>query len=307
MRGELRLVIDRLALEVWLPIIESHDQRDEIAGAVFGAVVPHMHDRYTPDPHDGAPEKPLALRAAEAAEDYNFACSELESLRSVDFISEVAAVRTVSAVRDLLDEYDDTNISTYRARLSTFVERYSLRYYVTSTTDLRVTLPGLSTSCFYEFRKICSSSNVLRAHLDSLEHALADSVENPIPMRIENTLNKLFILMEAVASNHPDAQGVTERTFGKLCQGIKSWPHASVREAAENFYKFACDYPGIRHAGTPGSAKRPLEAKDLVAMCTAMLGLLAYLHKEIPDAAGLRIERVVRATAEPLVGAARSW
>ena len=35
MRGELRLVVDRLVREVWLPLVEGHKERDQVAGALF--------------------------------------------------------------------------------------------------------------------------------------------------------------------------------------------------------------------------------------------------------------------------------
>lgn len=308
MRGELRLVVDRLVREVWLPLVEDHSERNQIAGGLFAAVMPFMIDRYTPELGDGMPDKPLQLRAAECADDYELAVAELETLAPDDFECEVRVVATVTAVRELLEEYDSgDDVLTYRSALSEFVDRYSLRYYVSPLCSLRVTLPGVATSTYHEFRKICELTDALRPQLDEFEHALAEAIDDPVQTRIKTALAKLFILMEGVAARHPDAQTVNDKTFGKLCQGIGVWPHAAVREAAENLYRFACDYPGIRHAGNVANMTRAIETQDLSALCTIMFGFTSYLSSDIPEGAGLRIERRIRQSAELKTVAAKPW
>lgn len=308
MRGELRLVVDRLVREVWFPLIDGHSERDQVAGGLFSAVFPYMLDRYTPEPGDGMPDKPLQLRAADCAGDYELAVSELGELAPEDFECEVQLVGAVASVCELLQEYESGDDgSAYRAMLSEFIDRYSLRYYVGPHCDLRGTLPGLATSTYFEFRKICELNNSLQPQLDDFEHALAEAIDQPIETRIKTALTKLFILMEGVAAHHPDAAAVQDKTFGKLCQGIGAWPHSAVREAAEKLYNFACDYPGIRHAGTAANMKRPIEAQDLSAICTIMFGFTSYLIIDMPEAAGLRIERRIRQAAEPNTVAAKAW
>lgn len=308
MRGELRLVVDRLTREVWLPLVDGHEERDQIAGGLFSAIFKYMHDRYTPAVGDGMPDKPLQLRAAECAGDYELAVSELQSITPDDFEAEMQVVYAVAAVRELLEEYDsDEGVMAYRAMLAGFVDRYSLRYYVGPRCELRGTLPGVATSTFFEFRKICELSDSLRPQLEDFEHALAEAIDDPAQTRIKTALAKLFILMEGIAGQHPDTAAVQQGAFGELCQRISVWPHSAVQNAAENLYKFACDYPGIRHAGTAGNMKRPIEVQDLAAICTIMFGFTSYLTPDIPEAAGLRIERRIRRAAEPNTLAAKAW
>jgi hypothetical protein len=307
-RGELRLVVDRLAREVWIPVIEEHPERDQVAGGVFASLIRHMHDRYTPDPGDGLPDKPLELRAADCATDHELAISELEAISSDDFESEAKAVRTVPSVLELLEEYDSQeSLGQYTERLSEFMARYSLRYYVGNGGNLRGTLPGIATSTYFELRKICILSDALRVQLDDFEHALAEAIDEPSETRVKTALARLFILMEGVAVGHPDAAGSGANTFGEICQRLRSWPHSAVQEAAESLYRFASDYPGIRHAGNQSSMKRPVEPSDLAAICTIMFGFTSYLNPDIPDAAGLKLERWIRQSAEAQALAPKTW
>ncbi len=308
MRGEVRLVVDRLVREVWLPIIEGHPDRDQIAGAAVAATFPLMIEGYTPQMGDGNPDRPLELRAADCANDHELAIEELEGIMAEDFVSEYAVVGAVSGIYELLEEYEtDASLDDYRLQLIEFVGRYSLRYYVGPRAELRATLPGIVASTYQEFRKICECDPALRVLLDDFEHALAEAVDDPAETRVKTTVSKLFNALEAVAKVHPDVQGTGAATFGEACQRIGDWPHNSVRDAAENLYKFACDYPGIRHAGTPVNKRRDVGPQDLSGVCAIMVGFTSYLSNEIPDGAGLRVERRVRRQVEEATGPGKSW
>ena len=50
-----------------------------------------------------------------------------------------------------------------------------------------------------------------------------------------------------------------------------------MKESMKRLYKFTCDYPGIRHAGTPANALRAIEMRDMVSMSIVLVGFLPYL------------------------------
>ncbi len=301
-------MIDRLVREVWLPIVERHDEKAQVAGDLFAATCERMIDRYDPEHPDGPPEKPLELRAAEASSDYELAVLELESIGPDGFESEADVADLAGSAFEVLDEYEDESASSdMKSLLKDFLERYSLRYYVDSSGRLRGTLPGLTTSGYFELRKICVTDAALRSLLEDFEQALAEAIDDPSEVRVKTTLSKLFMLIEGVASKHPDIRTEDERTLGRLCQRIGSWPHSSVQHSAEALYRFACDYPGIRHAGNPTNAKRPVTATDLVAICSILTGFTSYFVPEFPEGVGLRMHRRTRLTAEAHVGAETRW
>ena len=65
---------------------------------------------------------------------------------------------------------------------------------------------------------------------------------------------------------------------------LGTWPHATLKEAMKKLYGFASDYPGIRHGGTPASALRAVDMRDMVAMSILLVGFTPYLtHGLNPD------------------------
>lgn len=49
----------------------------------------------------------------------------------------------------------------------------------------------------------------------------------------------------------------------------------------KNLYRFASDYPGIRHGGTPAHALREIEMKDMVAITVLLAGFAPYLSHQL--------------------------
>lgn len=309
MRGEIRLVVDRLVREVWLPVAAMHTDRDQVGGVIFSTVAAHMLDLYTPQEGDGPPDKPLVNRAADCADSYELATDELETISPDDFKCELDVVEAVTGVWDALDEFDDqAAIDSYVDGLVQFVDRYSLRYYVGSRAELSATFPGLATTSFHEFRKICVLSGTLNPLLIEFEHALAEAVDDPMESRIKTAFAKLFNLMEAAAALNPKLGTPPEKpTFGELCKRLKVWPHSAILDSVCALYEFANEYPGVRHAGKAAARKRPVAAADLLGICSALISFTPYLVEDVPDSAGLRLERRVRANAEACTSSSRSW
>ena len=119
-------------------------------------------------------------------------------------------------------------------------------------------------------------------HLDSLRKDFEDTIRDLridcSDARIRNCIQKQVILLEALGQSYP---GVTENTLGAICGQVGTWPHDKVQEAIRNLYKFTNSYPGIRHAGTPATALRVIDMRDLVAVSILLAGFTPYLSDAI--------------------------
>ena len=49
----------------------------------------------------------------------------------------------------------------------------------------------------------------------------------------------------------------------------------------KDLYKFACDYPGIRHGGTAANARRDIDMRDMVAISVLLAGFTPYLSHQV--------------------------
>lgn len=56
-----------------------------------------------------------------------------------------------------------------------------------------------------------------------------------------------------------------------------------------NLYHFCCDYPGIRHGGTPANARRLLGPRDATGFSVLLLGFSGYLSPQLDEQAILGI------------------
>ncbi len=52
-----------------------------------------------------------------------------------------------------------------------------------------------------------------------------------------------------------------------MANQLNTWPHVTIRDALKKLYGFASDYPGVRHDTSTKGVLRPLEMRDMVAIC----------------------------------------
>src|SRR5262249_14400773 len=122
-------------------------------------------------------------------------------------------------------------------------------------------------------------------HLDALmkdfEDAVRDLRQDCSDGRIKTCIQKQGNLLEAIGGAFP---GVTGTTLGGICDQGGTWPQEKLKAAMKDLYGFASDYPGIRHGGTPASALRAVDMRDLVAMSILLAGFTPYLSNGLnPD------------------------
>ena len=77
----------------------------------------------------------------------------------------------------------------------------------------------------------------------------------------------------------------SENTLGRAIDGCNVFPHEALRKCVKEFYKFASDYPNIRHAGNPASRIRDLKKDDaLLAIGLALSFGTFVLDNDAGDA-----------------------
>jgi hypothetical protein len=172
----------------------------------------------------------------------------------------------------------DALANPYFNLLSAFIEKFSLRYDLRRPCILCPTLTGVFASLMHELKRTSSGD----AHLDGLmkefENAVRDLRDGCSNHRIKSCIQKQVNLLEAIGRNYP---GVTAKTFGTICDQVGTWPHDKVKEAIKNLYTFTCDYPGIRHAGTPSNSRRDIDMRDMIAVTIFLLGISPYLTDQV--------------------------
>jgi hypothetical protein len=198
-----------------------------------------------------------------------------ESVQSSDFGGERSIVAFIEGAFSVLNDLTGDLLSNrYFTLLAEFIDKFSLRYDLRRPCTLCPTLPGVFASLVRDLRAATSGD----AHLDSLrkdfEEAIRDLRIDCSDARIRNCIQKQVILLEALGQSYP---GVTEGTLGAICGQVDTWPHDKIQEAIKNLYKFTNSYPGIRHAGTPNTALRVIDMRDLVAVSILLAGFTPYL------------------------------
>lgn len=114
--------------------------------------------------------------------------------------------------------------------------------------------------------------------MKDFENSIRDLRIDCSDTRIKTCIQKQVNLLEAIGRRYP---GVKEKTIGKICDQLQTWPHETVKEAMKSIYRFTCDYPGIRHSGTIESATRDIEMKDMVAVSILLIGFVPYLTNKL--------------------------
>jgi hypothetical protein len=209
----------------------------------------------------------------------------------------------VKAVEDafepLQDHGGDALSNEYFGLVGRFVEKFSLRYdlrrpHNNRSFALHPTLPGLFSRLVRDLKTNTQGDPALTNLMRDFEDALRDLKDDNSQRRIKQCIAAQFNLFEALLTHHPDvlehntkvaehnvtASAAKQRkpinTFGSMCDKANVWPHSEVLTSAKSLYKFASDYPGLRHAGTPANQKRDLDMRDMISLAIILAGFSPY-------------------------------
>ena len=205
-----------------------------------------------------------------------------EQVRSSAFVGEIALVTFLESAFEILNDVGGNLLSNcYFNLLSGFIEKFSLRYDLRHPCVLCPTLPGVFASLVRDLRAITSQDTHLDSLMTDFEESVRDLRIDCSDRRIRTSIQKQVNLLEAIGGAAP---GVTGNTLGAICDQIGTWPHEKLKTAMKSLYGFASDYPGIRHGGTPASALRAVDMRDMVAMLIVLVGFTPYItHGLNPD------------------------
>ena len=267
MRGEFIGVWAETSREIWEKLAAEVTAPDDIFCELYRELSPALKKKPTPEELANIIDN--SVKAKEA----------FQNTKAEDFAGERSLADFFEKTHEALDDLvGDALANPYFNLLNTFIEKFSLRYDLRRPCQLCPTLPGVFTGLVRELRTLTASD----AHLDSLmkdfESAIRDLRADNSEGKIKTCIQKQVNLLEALGRNCP---GVTRNTLGAICDQLGSWPHAEVKEAMKDLYGFSCDYPGIRHGGTPANALRAVDMRDMVALSVLLTGFTPYLGNNL--------------------------
>lgn len=230
-------------------------------------------------------KKPLRQLVDEIVNTPELAFTAFQSIRGGQFRDEMAAVQFLEEVHVIiLETTSKILLRRYKEYVKRYLGKYNLRYEVAPPFSLRVRLPAIYADIYEHLRQLNASSPHLTVLMDDFELSFSDFVRTRAQKDFKISLARASNYAEGIASESLNIQG---GTLGVMCNQLAVWPHASIREAVKHLYKFCCDYPAIRHGGSPGSKIRDLEIKDTIIISALFFAASGYLHQ------GLRLEDIV--------------
>lgn len=267
MYGRFADVWRRTWREIWAPL-GGYGAPPDLYSELYGELARQLRD---------APSSELL---AERLNDEHLARKALMRSRASDFVGEAAIVRFLEEAHGMLLELEngDDLALRYAKLLRQFVDRFSLRYEVSAPCVLSPTLPGMFWGLFRELEIATRNDAHLGELLHDFEHSIRDLREGGSEVRVRTALQKQINLLEGLGSARLGANG---GTLGRICDDLRTWPHLAVKDAMKQLYRFTCDYPGIRHAGTPENMLRPIETRDVVALSIVLAGFVPYLTDRV--------------------------
>jgi hypothetical protein len=272
MRGELLPVWSETWRDVWSKLAKHPDAPDDLLSELYRELVQAFVTMPTLEVLAELAGNPVRARTAfRRAKDTHFR----NERAVIDFLE-----RAHTVVADL---GGDPLVNRYFLLVESFLTKFSLRYDLRRPFTVHPTLPGVFARMVSELKAVTRAEAHLHQLMGDFEDAVRDLRGDTSSNRIRICIQRQMNLLEAIGRMCPT---VTENTLGKICDQLGTapnaiWPHDKVRDAMKDLYKFASDYPGIRHAGTPGSARRDIEMKDLVAISVLLAGFTPYLSHQV--------------------------
>jgi hypothetical protein len=276
MRGEFIGVWSETWREIWLPLIDEPigENEDGVPEDIFCDLYRALAKALA--------NPPSVEALADIIDDPVQSRDAFEHVRVGDFAGERALAGFFESVHSTLQEFenpgDDSLTNRYFNLLAAFIEKFSLRYDLRRPCILCPTLPGVFASLVRDLRALTAADPHLDALMKDFENAVRDLRHDCSDGRVKTCIQKQVNLVEAIGRSFP---GVTGTTLGKICDQVGTWPHEKLKAAMKDLYGFASDYPGIRHGGTPSSALRAMDMRDMVAMSILLTGFTPYLESRL--------------------------
>lgn len=302
MKGDLLTAWPYVWSDVWVRLYETKGTPVELFSELYAALIPKPRRPVAPPEPvlfdvDGNMIDPAEIAAAD---DYKTAMTVYDEHRlsyekaltanpedarawlrdalHTTLQSEAAAILALETAFLCIEDIGGDLISNrYVNLVEAFIEKYNLRYDLRRPFSFHPNLPGIFASLVNEVKELCLSDANLENSLQEYDDALRDLKLGATPGRLKNCFIKQFNTLEAITARNPT---VTAQVLSDMCAQVQSWPHVTVKQAAQKIYAFRGAYPNMGH-GTGGGALREIEMRDLVSVSIMLVGLLPYLSNEI--------------------------
>jgi hypothetical protein len=267
MRGEFIGAWSETWREIWAPLIDQEGVPEDIFCELYRELASALK------------AKPSVERLADIIDNPMQGREAFEQTTANALVGERALIAFLEETHTILEDLGgDSLANNYFNLLAGFIDKFSLRYDLRRPCTLCPTLQGMFASLLHDLRAVTGRDAHLDALMKDFENAIRDLRTDCSDGRIKTCIQKQMNLLEAIGRECP---GVTGTTLGAICNQVGTWPHEKVKEAMKSLYGFASDYPGIRHGGTPASALRVIEMRDLIAMSILLAGFTPYLSDAI--------------------------
>lgn len=267
MRGEWTPVWRDTWREIWLPLSRHPAAPDDLFVELFREMALGFNAPLTPE------------HLADAVSSSARAKSKFRAAKVACLPNEKAVVAFLERAHSVSEDLGgDPLANRYSGLVERFLAKFSLRYDLRRPFTLHTTLSGVFAGMMRDLKGVAQRDADLQPIFHEFEEALRDLTADSSERVIKTCIQKQVNLLEALGQKSP---GVTANTLGQICNQIGVWPHASMSDAIKSLYKFSCDYPGIRHAGTPASKLRDIELKDMVAVSVLLAGFTPYLSHQM--------------------------
>lgn len=272
MRGEFLPVWSETWRDVWSKLAKHPDAPEDLFSELYRELVQAFVTLPTPEALADVVGNPMSAHAA------------FKRTKTIRFRNEHALVGFLERAHTVVaDLGGDPVANRYFLLVESFLTKFSLRYDLRRPFTLHPTLSGVFARMVNELKTVTRADTHLHQLMGDFEDAIRDLRGDRSSNRIRICIQRQMNLLEAIGQMCPT---VTGNTLGKICDELGTapnaiWPHDKVRDAMKDLYKFASDYPGIRHAGTPGSARRDIEMRDLVAISVLLAGFTPYLSHQV--------------------------
>lgn len=281
MSGSLRQAWEYFGADLWEPLANYSTKGTSAPSDLFSDLFETADDFLSPHPTDAELE--------EARNNPDMARQRFMALKGTDFASESAIVNFLEEVNKVIADYEITGYEDfYRRLVRDALRKFNLRYRLDEPFTLRFLLPGSFTNLYTELHRLNVGNGHLAGLLTDFEKAFDRYARTQDPTDLKTCIAKASNYAEGLASATA-GNPATGNTLGTLAGRLTDWPHDKMKESLVNIYHFCCDYPGIRHGGTPASARRDLTTRDMTLASLLLLSFSGYLSPLLDEHAILGV------------------
>lgn len=263
MRGEIIGVWSEMWRQVWRKLADHRDAPEDLFCEFYRELNKSFVVKLDP-----------ATSLAAIVDDKDKARIAFRDTKAKALTGELAAVEFLERAHTVIEDFGSEALTNkYFLLIRDFLDKYSLRYDLRRPFSLHPTLPGVFARLMRDLRHVTSQDAALNGLMQDFEECVRQLKGHHTPLKVKQCIAAQFNLLEALLRQHPNTNG---NTFGAMCNETGNWPHEAVKESAQRIYRFASDYPGIRHGGTPANQLREIDMRDMVAMTVVLAGFTPY-------------------------------